>query len=278
MRLIYWIRQILARLSNLQLNIYAANAAFFILLAAFPSLMLILAVLSLTPLTTSDFLSLLEGVVPSSIVSIFSYFTTEMIPSSHTATISITIVAVLWAASRGVLGMLRGLNAVYHVKETRSYLHLRLISMFYMLLVVAMLLVMLVLHVFGQKIQSLLIAYLPDVAIITQTVLQLKTVLTSGLLMLLFTMIYTVFPNRRIQIGRAIPGALAAAIGWQVFSFGFSLYINYLAGYSIVYGSLTTVVFSILWLYFCIYILLLGGLLNYYLELRRRTPRSAGHL
>ena len=55
MRLIYWIRQILARLSNLQLNIYAANAAFFILLAAFPSLMLILAVLSLTPLTPATF-------------------------------------------------------------------------------------------------------------------------------------------------------------------------------------------------------------------------------
>ena len=44
MRLIGWIRQRLDRLSELQLNIYAANASFFILLAAIPSLMLILAV------------------------------------------------------------------------------------------------------------------------------------------------------------------------------------------------------------------------------------------
>ena len=272
MRLIGWIRQRLDRLSELQLNIYAANASFFILLAAIPSLMLVLAVLSLTPLTTNDFLDLLEGVVPSSVISVFSYFTTEIIPSSRTATISVTILAVLWSASKGVLGMLYGLDAVYHVKETRNYLHLRLISMFYMLLVVLMLLFMLLLHVFGQKIQSLLIAYLPDVAIITHALLQAKTLLTSALLTLLFTMIYTVFPNRRIHIVRAVPGALAAAIGWQVFSFGFSLYINYLAGYSIVYGSLTTVIFSILWLYFCIYILLLGGLFNYYLELRRHPP------
>ena len=41
MRLIGWIRQRLDRLSELQLNIYAANASFFILLAAIPSLSLI---------------------------------------------------------------------------------------------------------------------------------------------------------------------------------------------------------------------------------------------
>jgi membrane protein len=273
-RLLKNIHRLIQQLSEMQINIYAANASFFTLLSAIPGFMLILAVISVTPLTTDDFLAFLEGYVPSTVAPILSFLSTQIIPTSWTATISITALAALWSASRGVLGLLYGLNAVYHVPETRGYLYQRLISVFYMVLLMLMLLLMLLLHVFGQRIQALLVAHLPRIAAITASLLQTRLLLTAGLLTLVFTVIYTVFPNRRIRILRAVPGAVGAAVGWLLCSYGFSIYINSFARFSVIYGNLTTVILTILWLYFCIYILLCGGVLNYLLEQRALSQHA----
>ena len=49
-------------------------------------------------------------------------------------------------------------------------------------------------------------------------------------------------------------------------SFVFSVYLDIFTGFSSMYGSLTTIVLIMLWLYGCMYIILLGGELNALLE------------
>jgi membrane protein len=60
-----------------------------------------------------------------------------------------------------------------------------------------------------------------------------------------------------------LPGAFFAATVWSMFSWGFSLYVTYSNSYSI-YGSLSIIVIIMLWLYFCMYIMLIGAYLNRY--------------
>jgi membrane protein len=55
-------------------------------------------------------------------------------------------------------------------------------------------------------------------------------------------------------------------VGWMGFSFVFSLYIKYSSKLSLIYGSLTTLVCVILWLYVCMYIFLVGAEVNLYYE------------
>lgn len=57
-------------------------------------------------------------------------------------------------------------------------------------------------------------------------------------------------------------GAAFSAVGWMIVSWIFSVYLNIFKGFSSMYGSLTTIVLIMLWLYFCMYILLLGGEVN----------------
>ena len=61
---------------------------------------------------------------------------------------------------------------------------------------------------------------------------------------------------------REIPGAIFTAIGWMVVSWVFSIYLDIFNGFSSMYGSLTTIVILMLWLYFCMYSILLGGEVN----------------
>ena len=57
-------------------------------------------------------------------------------------------------------------------------------------------------------------------------------------------------------------GAAFSAVGWMIVSWSFSVYLDIFKGFSSMYGSLTTIVLIMLWLYFCMYILLLGGEVN----------------
>ena len=82
-------------------------------------------------------------------------------------------------------------------------------------------------------------------------------------LMVVFTVVYTWVPNKKLKLIHQIPGAVFSTIGWIVFSFFFSLYIKHFGGTSI-YGSFSTIIFMMIWLYCCIYLFLIGANLNRY--------------
>ena len=69
-------------------------------------------------------------------------------------------------------------------------------------------------------------------------------------------------PNKRGKPLRQLPGAIFTALGWVFASFLFSIYMDIFKGFSNMYGSLTTIIIIMLWLYFCMYVMLLGGELN----------------
>lgn len=245
-----------------QIPLYAANASYFIILAVFPSLVLLLSLLRYTPWDVHTLLDLLSGIFPTSLVPMVEKLVLSVYQSSSTALISVSAIVALWSASRGVYGLLTGLNAVYDVPESRGYLYTRAISVVYTFLFLIVLLLTLLLHVFGtallgflQKSDHPLLRFLTDVV-------DLRFFLLLALQTALFAAMFLALPNRRSRLGDALPGAFLASIGWQVFSFGFSIYMDHDSGLSSVYGSVYALALSMLWLYFCISILFYGGALN----------------
>ena len=71
-----------------------------------------------------------------------------------------------------------------------------------------------------------------------------------------------VLPNRKNRFWDALPGALMASAGWLIFSNLYSVYVEYFAHLSNVYGSVYAIALSMLWLYFCMAIVFYGGALN----------------
>lgn len=272
------IQELSRRISSYQIPIYAGNATFFIALAAFPALLLLLSVLKLTPYTVADLTALLEDVLPSALAPLITYITNEVHTLNAGAVIPITAVAMLWSASRGILGVLNGLNAIYGVHETRSYLAKRLIALVYMVMFLVAILLTLVLYVFGRSVQAMVIARVPSLAAATVFLMQFKYLLIIVYLTALFTLVYKVFPNTRTKFMHSLPGAIIASLGWLGFSALFSFYVDHFSNYSRIYGSLTTIVLTMMWLYFCLCILFFGGVVNQALHsadasLRTLLPR-----
>ena len=168
----------------------------------------------------------------------------------------------LWTAGKGITAIIQGLNSVYDVKETRNYFMLRIYGAFYTILMIISIVVILVLIVFGNKIQKYLIQVIPFVGNITGAILRMRYVISIVLLMFVFAVIYEFLPNKKMKFKSQIPGAVFSAISWSLFSFGFSLYIDYFGNLTNMYGSLTTLIVVMLWLYMCMYIMLSGAEIN----------------
>ena len=124
----------------------------------------------------------------------------------------------------------------------------------------------LVVLVFGNSIHQAAMVHMPFLAVITGMILRLKDVVSIAFLTLVFMLLYKFVPNRKAKLLSQAPGAVFSSVCWYLFSIGFSLYVTYTPGLSNMYGSLTTIILAMLWLYFCMYIILLGAEINSYFE------------
>ena len=174
--------------------------------------------------------------------------------------LSLSAVAALWSASRGMYSFLMGLNAVYEVKENRGYLKTRLLSVGYTFAFLLVLVLTLVLHVFGADILRLLHG-LP-IPTFLLNLLDMRVFVLLVLQTALFCGMFMVLPNEKNSLRESLPGALLTSIGWQVFTNVYSVYSQRFTAYASIYGSVYVVALGMLWLYFCICIVFYGGVCN----------------
>ena len=241
---------------------HAANAGYFIVVAVFPALVLILSILRYTDLDAGDLMHFLEGVIPQALMGTAE----ELIISTYAQTsrmvVSVSAVGALWSASRGVYGVLVGLNAIYGVQEDRSYWYTRFISVVYTFGMLIVLLLTLILNIFGEALLGMMEESSGFLWQLLSNVVNLRFFLLLILQTGLFTAIFMVLPNRKNSFSDSFPGAVLASLGWLIFTQLFSVYVAYFRGYANIYGSVYAVALSMLWLYFCLLILFYGGALN----------------
>ena len=255
------INQITNRFLRDNIKEYSAYSALFIVLSFIPFLTIVLTVIkNVDFLTQPEFY---DFEIISKDVSVFlKQLLAEINEKSNGAILSITTIVALWSAARGLIGIINGLNRIHHEKETRGFIRLRISAVFYMIVLIAVMLITLALLVFGASILERLTAVFPYLEGINSTAFSLRWIIGFGILVLFFLLVYTALPIDKGKPFTKLPGAVFSALGWLIFSALYSYYIDNFANYSYIYGSLTVIVLLILWLYVCMYILFIGEELN----------------
>ena len=109
------------RVSRLRVSLYAANASFFLILAAFPALLLLLGLLRYTPLEVERLGEMLAGFLPDALLESAEELILLTYDNTTGVTLGLSVVTTLWSAGRGIYGVIRGLNSVYEREEDRGY-------------------------------------------------------------------------------------------------------------------------------------------------------------
>lgn len=244
---------------------YAAQAAYFIILSFIPFMLLLMTSVKYTPLTRDEVVRFVMQICPESFQAFIEGIVSEVYEKSL-GVVPVSALTAMWSAGKGVQSLMNGFNCIYQVKETRSYLVTRVRAIFYTLVFVISIILTLILQVFGNSLQRELSRHLPFMDQLVTVIISMRVLITMSVLCIVFLLMYKFIPNRKATFRSQFPGAVLSSVCWSVFSFVFSLYIDFYRGASNMYGSMTTLVLILLWLYFCMMFVMIGAQVNHYFE------------
>lgn len=261
-RLYIVINDFMKEMNKNNISALASSAAYFLFLSLIPILMLICSIIPYTPVTEADLMNVLSQLLPDTIAPLIISIVASVYDKSPAA-ISISALITLWSAAKGIMAINRGINSVNQVEETRNYILLRIQAAFHTVIMLVIVIFFLFIMVFGNVIADFIQVRYPIFSSFWQFSMHFRFLYVWVVLTLLFAGLYSWLPNRNLKFRMQIPGALFSSIVWSAFTWVFSLYAENFNTFSI-YGSLTTIIIIMLWLYACMFILLVGAEINQY--------------
>lgn len=258
----------------------AAQAAFFILLSVVPMISLILAVTTYLPFTQQDVLDVLMRVIPHDFTAYVKDIIEDLYSRAGKTVISVSAVAILWSASKGIAALMDGFNSMYQIRQESNIIKSRLIAIVYTVLLIVMFAVVMSVYVTVSHYYKL---YIHDAFQLESTLKNIFLLIRYVMGWLLFygfiLMMFVILPGgfgfpmgkeEKVNLGKRIksqmPGAAFSSVAWLVISRVVVIYIEYFPNLSVMYGSLAGIVIAMLWLYFCMYSLFIGAVINYLLS------------
>lgn len=257
-QIILGIFEFITNFSESAISAYSGQSAFFLMLSFFPFLLFFFSLLSWTPLTEADFIRWAGSFIPESFSDAMNGFASEVY-ASGTGRLSITMITAVYLSSKAFISLQLGLDDMYQVKENRNFILRRVYSVLYSIVFALALIFLLGVMVFGNKLRNMIF---PRFHNIIGSVIDYRLVICIPVLILFFWVLYIFLPNRKQRAKYQLPGAVFAATAWMVFSGIFSVYVDKYNNYSSFYGTMTTIALIMVWLYGCMYVLFIGGIIN----------------
>lgn len=239
---------------------YSACSTLFIMLSFVPFLILLLNVIKAIPVFQNADGYKLMGT--DEVTQLLRNLFSEIDRKTTGALISVTTLIALWSASRGLIGIINGLNRIHHAKENRGFIKLRLYSTLYTLIFIAVIVIILIILIFGEGLLKWAGGFMEIPELSDGVIYPMRWLISFLLLVIFFVMLYSALPIKKSRPLPKLPGAILSAAGWTGFSALYSFYVKFFADFSSLYGSLAVFVLPVLWLYICMYILFLGEEFN----------------
>ncbi|MCX0399998.1 YihY/virulence factor BrkB family protein [Clostridium perfringens] len=247
-----------------------AQLAYYMVLSFIPFLMFLMTLVGFSHLNSDAVLNLLSNVMPTEAFNLIQSTVIEIVDREQTGLLWISIALAIWVSSSGFKAVIKGLNKAYGVKETRSYIKLKLISMIYTILLALIVIATLFLFVFGDVIGDFFMKVLEHPEFIYYIWNILRYVVVILIMILFFMFLYNATPCVRLGWIEVIPGAVITTLGWISISYIFAYYVNNFSNYSRLYGSLGAVFMFMTWMFITSMILILGGEINAVLAEKNR--------
>ena len=263
-----WIRRIIDfsyDSADQHISAFVGQSTFFIFLSFFPLINLIFVFAPFLPFSEEQLTDLMLKVFPADLAKYVESMIKDIYSNGAPSFTIISVVVGLWASAKGLMAIRNGLNEIYHSREKKNYFVIRGISALYTLIFLVAMIVLTMLNLFGRQILDQIKANHQEIGHVTDLIDRLSGVGSFLLVFILLWGMYTMLPSRRLLFRYQAVGAVFTASAWALVSSLFSLYIDYSISKSAMYGSLTTIISLLLWLYIMVNLIFIGAQINEFL-------------
>lgn len=259
------IDRFLKKLEKHHVSEYSVQCAYYIILAFIPFIILLFSLIQHTNIGKEALFFLAEEIIPG---NIYNFVENVMREASFKSigTLSISVAILIWSAGKGFFALCKGFHYIYETPKEYNYWFIKFKSMISIVIFIFMTVIVLFLIAFGNRIVSFIKFKYTSLSTTINLILNWRIVWQCLILFLFFWLMYKYVPNHKVKFKTQIPGALFAAFSWYLLSYIFSIYLRIFTNFSVIYGSLTSLILLMIWVYWCMFAILIGAEINSWVD------------
>ncbi len=235
---------------------FAAETAFFTVLSLVPFIIFFVSIFQYMYLEINYIDYIISEIMPIEIKNFILKLIRENFTKSVKA-ISVSGFIALWSSSKGVFSLLKALRKIYKIEEYYKTWHLRIESCIYTFFICTGIMMYLRIR---KNIDNFIFALDYKKEWILSIITKFKFFVFLVIIFFILLFIYKII-SKQYFISQ-IKGAIFSSFALYTITYIISFYNKSFNNFSNMYGSLTSIVLIMLWIYWSIYILLIGGIIN----------------
>ena len=264
MKLKRTIRKTLTNVIEHDVQKSAAALTYNLLFALFPLLIFVSNLLGLLDLNVASITSALLPIMPDDVVYFLESYLNHITDNSSEALFWFSFVFTVWFPMRAVKGLMDDVRLAYGLGKPAKPVFYAIRQFLFTIVFLVIIIVLFLLALLGRRFVAWLgINHVLQIPPILLNLWQyLRFALLAAIMFAVVGMLYAAAQDRKNRVGTIMPGVVLAMISWLLVSIGFSAYVENFGSYSVIYGTLGTVIVLLVWLYMTSFILILGAEFN----------------
>ncbi len=242
----------------------SAALSYYFVLAVFPALVFLSAVMGAMPLPDlfARVLSLMSRLLPPETMKLIKSVLLEVLGSSHKTWVSIGMLGMIWVISAAFDATIEALDIAYDVKCHRPVWKSRLLATGLGAICGSLLMVALAVTIAGPRFAEWLGRHVPVSQLFVSVWPEIYWITSIGFAILAVEAVYFLAPNVKQRFLATLPGAVLTVGVWLGLSYLLGVYFRHFADYNRMYGTLGGFIALMTWLYWNLFVLLVGAELN----------------
>ena len=264
-KIILFLIELIERYQHDKVGKSAAALTYYLIFALFPFLLFISTLLGFLNIPMVSLSGHLSQFLPEDMIMLLNVCIAQVTENRSSTVLAFSLIVSLWSPMRAVNALMDAINVAYRGNPRKSAIQYKIFRLVYMLLVILFILLALFIVVIGENVLQWVGNYVPF--IIPQQIIllwsKLRFLPLTIILFCVLSSLYYVSPSERPKRKYVFPGAFVSLLSWLAFSIGFAYYVDNMANYSVVYGSIGAIIILLMWFYFSAITILMGAECNH---------------
>lgn len=240
----------------------AAALTYYLLFAVFPLLIFISMVLGVLALDVEETVGLLDNIIPPEVASVIRSYLEYVNGNTSRQLMWFSLIFSIWFPMRATGCLMQSLRRAYGFDEPDNILKGQASTLFFAVGLIVTIVLSALLTVAGRRVLTFVSQLVALPAGFAAAWGYMRFALMALLVALMLSALHMLALGQRMTWRQIMPGVGMSVLAWVLVSLAFSYYVEHFAHYTELYGSIATIVVSLLWLYMSAVVLILGGELN----------------
>lgn len=257
----------------------SAALAYYLLFTLFPFLIFLSSLLGLLKLDVSEILGALQPLLPAEVLDVAEAYLEYASRTSSAAMLWFGLIFSIYFPMRAADCLMRAVRRAYHLPRPGNHLVYRFKVLLYTVFLLVAIAATLSLATVSQRMLTFVGRYITLPLVFVELWDLLRFLMLAVVVFGAVGLLYAMAQDSRQPGRNVVPGVITSLAAWMALSAAYSFYVENFANYSLIYGTLGTMVVLMIWLYLTATVLIMGAEINDTLmSLRGDSPRRTSKI